>query len=102
MENPFEQINTRLHSIEEILCRIDYSKIGQIGIPIMPLQIKEEDVTFDVPGLAKYLFCTNQTVHNLKKSGAIPYHKLGRLLYFLKSEVDNISRVEKIKKGVKK
>lgn len=72
--------------------------------PVNKSQSPELETTFDIAGLAKYLDCSLPTIHNLKKEGVLPFYRLGRKVYFKKSEVDGIARVaaagEK-KKGIK-
>ncbi len=38
--------------------------------------------------LAKYLGCTVQTINQLKKTGKLPFHRVGRKYYYIQSEVD--------------
>ena len=38
--------------------------------------------------LAKYLNCTIQTVSRQKQAGKLPFHRIGRRYYYLRSEVD--------------
>ena len=58
-----------------------------------------EDQQFDIPGLAACLQCSVMTVHNLKKEGSIPFYRLGRTIYFKKSEIDRSARVSKFIDG---
>jgi excisionase family DNA binding protein len=38
--------------------------------------------------VAKHLGCTVQTINQLKKSGKLPFHRVGRKYYYIQSEVD--------------
>lgn len=38
--------------------------------------------------LAKYLNCTIQTVSRQKQAGKLPFHRMGRKYYYLRSEID--------------
>jgi len=38
--------------------------------------------------LAKYLNCTIQTVSRQKQAGKLPFHRIGRKYYYLRSEID--------------
>lgn len=38
--------------------------------------------------LAKYLFCSVQTINQLKKKGQITFHRMRRRCYYLRSEID--------------
>jgi len=61
------------------------------------LSIPLPDQNYDIEGLAEYLNCSVQTVHNLKKEGLIPFYRLGRKVYFKKSEVDAAARISELK-----
>lgn len=39
--------------------------------------------------LMEYLSCSHQKIHLLMRNGNFPYKKIGRRVYFRKSEVDN-------------
>lgn len=39
--------------------------------------------------LAVYLNCTIQTVSRQKQAGKLPFHRIGRKYYYLRSEIDN-------------
>ncbi len=49
---------------------------------------KEDDVIFDVQGLAEYLKVNKQWVYDKVHQGAIPYHKAGKYPRFRKAEID--------------
>ncbi|MGZ3810916.1 MAG: helix-turn-helix domain-containing protein [Mucilaginibacter sp.] len=100
MENPFEQINNRLLTIESLLCQLDLKKTTEPPPASQSSKSTEQETRLDIPGLANYLNCSLQTIHNLKKSGNIPFYRLGRKVYFKREEIDSIARVGKIKKGV--
>ena len=38
--------------------------------------------------LAKYLGCTVQTVSRQKQAGRLPFHRIGRKYFYLRSEID--------------
>lgn len=101
MYNPFDEINNRLVNIESLLSKLDYQGIIETK-SALPAVSSEGEIQFDIVGLAKYLNCSPQTIHNLKKAGEIPFYRLGRTVYFKKCEIDDIARVSKIKKGVKR
>jgi|GEM_PF-950145 len=57
------------------------------------LQFRDEQF-FGDKALANHLGCSIQTIIRLKQAGKLPYHKIGRKYYYLKSEVDaTFSRV---------
>jgi len=42
---------------------------------------------------AQYLGCAKLTVQNLRKSGVLPFYRLGRKVYFISSELDATLKV---------
>jgi excisionase family DNA binding protein len=102
MEILFQQINNRLLNIESLLSKLDFpGRFEQQDAKHLSVAGGQE-IQFDIAGLANYLNCSVQTIHNLKKSGEIPFYRLGRKVYFKKREIDEIARVAKIKGGKKK
>lgn len=58
----------------------------------------QPDVTMSAEEVAKYIGCTKQNVHKKKDAGQLPFHKVGRTVYFKKSEVDAASKVNQHKR----
>jgi excisionase family DNA binding protein len=81
--NPFDLIDTRLSNIESILLDFRHS-VSQQTPP------KQEDSSrlYGDRSVAKHLGCTVQTINQLKKSGKLPFHRVGRKYYYIQSEVD--------------
>ncbi len=50
---------------------------------------KEEEIFMDVEGVAKLLQLSKQTIYGLVNQKKIPFHKRGKKLYFLKTEIIN-------------
>ena len=50
---------------------------------------------------AEYLGCAKLTVQNLRKSGVLPFYRLGRKVYFISSELDATLKVQARKFGKK-
>lgn len=48
---------------------------------------KEEDLFLKIEEAAKLIHLSKYTIYGLVHRNAIPYHKRGRRLYFLKSEI---------------
>lgn len=48
---------------------------------------KEEETFIDVEGVAKLLQLSKQTIYGLVNQKKIPFHKRGKKLYFLKTEI---------------
>lgn len=55
----------------------------------------DQDEEFDISGLAAYLKCSINTIHNLKRDGLIPFYRLGRKVYFKKSEIDRAAKINR-------
>lgn len=66
-----------------------------------------EDARLTIPELASYLKCSLPTIHKYKKDGLIPFYRLGRKVYFKKSEIDASAVIttrsieSRIKKGMR-
>lgn len=56
--------------------------------PSAPLPQAQSEEQLSIRQLAKYLNCSLPTIHLLKKEGIIPYYRLGRKIYFKKTEID--------------
>lgn len=54
----------------------------------------EPDVTMTPNEVAEYLGCTIQNVHDKKNKGNLPFHKVGRKVFFKKKEVDEATKVK--------
>ncbi len=61
-------------------------------------QIKDstiEEPFIKIMEVSKILSVSKETIHKWKKEGRLPYHKIGRRIYFLKSEI--LQATKKIK-----
>lgn len=68
------------------------------GLPYSPqAPTPTAEVELDISSLAKYLKCSIPTIHKLKREGVIPFYRLGRKVYFKKSEIDSIAKVKLFK-----
>ena len=47
----------------------------------------EDDTLLKIDAIAKYLGVSKVTIHTWKKQGKIPFHRMGRRVYFKKSEI---------------
>lgn len=56
--------------------------------PAHPHVEAANDIKLSIPELAMYLKCSLPTIHKYKKDGVIPFYRLGRKVYFKKSEID--------------
>jgi excisionase family DNA binding protein len=83
MSNPFDTIDARLSNIETLLLDIKHA-------PFISQLHTEVDQWFDIQGLCNYLpdKPTRPTVYGWVHFSVIPYHKGGKKLRFLKSEID--------------
>ena len=82
MENPFEIIEQRLNSIEQLLTEL----VTNANKPVIG-EDKEELMTVDQ--LSDYLTIARQTIYGKCASKELPYYKSGKRLYFKKSEINN-------------
>jgi excisionase family DNA binding protein len=104
IDNPFASIERRFNRIECLLIDIQKHHFQSTQVPSLSLK-QETEIEFDTTGVANYLKCSKQTIHNLKKEGVLPFYRLGRKVYFKKSEIDGVARVGNLvdkKKGVAK
>ena len=47
----------------------------------------EDDTLLKIDAITKYLGVSKVTIHTWKKQGKIPFHRMGRKVYFKKSEI---------------
>jgi excisionase family DNA binding protein len=85
MVNPFEII---IQQNAEIIQHLQELKSLGIILPERKNEATEQDQKFDYDGIANYLNKDKSTIHRYKKNGSLPYHQVGRTVYFLKSQVD--------------
>ena len=81
MENPFEIIEQRLNSIEQLLTEL----VTNANKPVIG-EDKEEQMTVDQ--LSNYLTIARQTIYGKCGAKEIPHIKTGKRLYFKKSDID--------------
>lgn len=58
----------------------------------------EPEITMSPQQAAEYLGCTVSNVHQKKNSGSLPYHQIGKTVFFKKSEIDEATKVKPHKK----
>jgi excisionase family DNA binding protein len=99
MDNPFEIL---IQQNAEILQYLRELKGSQLSTPIAAAA-SLDDTKMSYENLAKYLDKNISTIHRYKNNGAIPYYKVGRTVFFKKSEVDAaMSSIVFKKKGATK
>lgn len=81
INNPFETIEERLINIEGLL--LDLKEHPK---PLTPKQLGNERLTRNE--LSKRFKISLGTIHNLMKSGKLPYEKIGRKTLFKVDEVE--------------
>jgi excisionase family DNA binding protein len=89
MENPFEIINERLSSIENLLLEI-HSKLEFS-------KNEEKDVMMDISEVSKHLNLAVPTIYSKVSSRELPSYKNGKRLYFSKKEIDEWMKSNKRK-----
>lgn len=82
IQNPFEIFDRRLSNIENLL--LDLSKPKPETKQPLPDAVR----IYGDMELAKYLGVTVQTVQRQKQAGKIPFHRVGRKYFYLRSEID--------------
>ena len=82
MNNPFESIDARLSNIETLLLDIKHSSTRS--------EETSGDRWMNISELIDYLPSrpVRVTVYTWTSRGEIPFHRRGKRLYFLKSEID--------------
>lgn len=58
----------------------------------------EPDVTMDAQQVAEYLHCTVDNVYKKARTGKLPHHRSGKLIFFKKKDVDEATRVNNYKR----
>lgn len=89
MENPFEIINERLSSIENLLLEI-HSKLEFS-------KNEEKDVMMNTAEVCKYLNLAKPTIYQKVSSRELPNYKNGKSLHFSKKEIDEWMKSNKRK-----
>ena len=49
-----------------------------------------------------FLGCSTTTLYNYQKNGLIPYYKLGKKIFYRKSEILSLMKIDNSKKGGRK
>lgn len=83
MNNPFEVIEARLCSIENLILNLKH-------LPKQTISSQDSDQWFDLDDLVTYdpAKRTKSTWYGIVSRNEVPYHKNGKYLIFLKSEID--------------
>jgi excisionase family DNA binding protein len=90
MENPFETIEIKLDKIIKLLGEIIPNK-KELEI------ISVDKEVMDVNEVAKFLFISKSTLYQYVMNRKIPHFKLGKKLYFKKSDLLNWVQEGKVK-----
>ncbi|WP_422091081.1 helix-turn-helix domain-containing protein [Tenacibaculum ovolyticum] len=92
MNNPFKTIDERLSNIEDLLLDIKHT-------PQQKDEPQQNNLWFDLNDLVKYdpEKRTKPTFYGYVHQGSIPYHKRGKKLIFLKSEIDEWLKSGRVK-----
>ena len=76
-------------TVELLLQKVDnLTKIIEGLAKTEPQPEPDEMRFFGDKELANYLNCTIQTINRLKRAGKLPFKRIGRKYYYLRSEVD--------------
>lgn len=92
MNNPFKTLDERLSNIENLLLDIKHN-------PIPISEPQQNNLWLDLNDLIKYdpEKRTKPTFYGYVHEGTIPYHKRGKKLIFLKSEIDEWLKSGRVK-----
>lgn len=92
MYNPFQTLDERLSNIENLLLDIKHN-------PIPKNEPQQNNLWLDLNDLIKYdpEKRTKPTIYGYVHQGSIPYHKRGKKLIFLKSEIDEWLKSGRVK-----
>lgn len=90
MNNPFEVIETRLSSIENLILDLKHQ-------PKQGASNEDSEQLLTVQGAAQFLNLTVPTIYSKVSKGEIPFMKRSKRLYFSKQELTDY-----VKKGRKK
>lgn len=86
MNYTFDQLPGLIAGLQQKIETLQTSVDGLLAAKMQPAP-PEERFHGDKE-LANYLKVTVQTIHRLKMAGKIPFHRVGRKYYFLRSEID--------------
>lgn len=89
MSNPFELIDARLATIENLLLDIKHPTPK----PATDIVERVKDENFTIKQLSDYWQCHPQTIMKKKRAGLIPFHQSGRKVFFKRSEIDKVTAV---------
>ena len=86
MENPFEIILEKLDRIENAIEKLKMSN-----------QNVDLDINMEIEEVAKYINLSKVSIYGLTNRKQIPHYKVGKKLFFKKSEIDNWINSKKVK-----
>ena len=81
MNNPFEQIETRLLSIESLLLQVNSN------IQLKKAPIQDEDIILDIDQAAAYIKLSIPSIYRLTAAQNLPSIKQGKKLLFSKRDL---------------
>lgn len=58
----------------------------------------EPDVTMDAQQVAEYLHCTVDNVYKKARSGTLPHYRAGKIIFFKKKEIDEVTKIKPYKR----
>lgn len=82
MQNPFEEINTKLGQIESLLYEIHNAQAKN------PIEENQSQEFLTRQELSKQYKISLGTIHNLMKTGQLQYSKIGRKTLFRTQDVE--------------
>lgn len=77
MENPFDLFSEKLDRIEKAIQNLNLNN-----------RVVPEDQSMNISEVADYIKVAKSTIYGLTHKNTIPNYKIGKKLYFKKSEID--------------
>lgn len=87
MKNPFEVIEARLCSIENLILDLKHK----------PIQVEPTDKLLTIDEASEFLSLAKQTLYGLTSKGEIPHIKRSKRLYFTKVDLLEYLREGRVK-----
>lgn len=97
MEQPrFEDLPKLVVMLCERIDKLEATVANKLTTP----EGYEPDITMDVNEAAEYLRCTPDNVYKKVRSGVLPHHRSGKLIFFKKKEIDEATKTKLYKRRI--
>lgn len=92
----FDDLPTQVALLRQEIAELKAIVAGKLTTP----EGYEPDITMDVNEAAEYLRCTPDNVYKKVRSGILPHHRSGKLIFFKKKELDEATKTKPYKRKV--